>query len=638
VASSILSNDIAFSTKKSALIFADESLLRPMLNVLPNSIDKMNVAMGYPLNASNSYSLLDHIFSTLKNVERYQQKSSLYYKDYENIFHHELIQLLIDNKKINLSSIEEKVNKQNYTYIPKQLVNDTLGNESRLFDVLFFDGKVTMSQLVDSVIVLFEEIRDILLQLNVDVIEKEAVLVILSNLRKLSVVLVKHPIVKSPDSILLMVKQLIRTGKVSFFGEPLQGLQVLGLLETRGLDFENLVLLSCNEEILPAASYSQSLMPFDLRKYFGLPTKDDKEAMFAYYFYRLLHKSKNVHLIYNNGAPDGMSTNEISRYLLQIQNELGSDVVKLFYHENKEVTEIDGLDAFENIGGSKDIQVRLRHFLKQGLSASAINTFNRCPRDFFFSYLLRPNEADKVEESIESSTFGTIVHEVLEELYTVEGGLITIELNEIMTNTFESVLLKHFLKIFPNENFKSGKNLLQYETAKYSIAQFLKMEKKFIKENGVIKILGLEESYKKEITCQTPEGEVKFFLKGNIDRIDKVGNKIRIIDYKTGKVTSALVLKDELKSMYPHAMQLLVYLYLFEGNENGSTIESGILSMKDIASGLQILRKDSKDEEGIKCFDEHLKITFEKYIQSFVSELFESDFSHDPSSQYCDMC
>ncbi len=638
VASEILSEDVAFSTKKSALIFSDESLLRPMLNVLPKGIDKMNVAMGYPLNASNSYSLLDQIFSTLKNVERYKQKSSLYYKDFENIFHHELIQLLLENKKIDLSSIEHKINKENYTYLPKKIITDALDKHAYLFDVLFYRSNADMAFLLNKVVYLFEEIRDVLLDLNVDIIEKEAVLVILSNLKKLSVVLTKHPFVKSPESILQMVKQLIRTGKVSFFGEPLQGLQVLGLLETRGLDFENLILLSCNEEILPVASYSQSLMPYDLRKYFGLPTKDDKEAMFAYYFYRLLQRSKNIHLIFNDGAPDGMSTNEISRYLLQVQNELESDRVKIISHANISEEKFIEIDAFKAVAGSEDIQKRVKHFLEQGLSASAINTFNKCPRDFFFSYLLRPNEADKVEENIESSTYGTIVHEVLEELYSVDDGLITLSLIEDMQQNFEEVLTKHFFDVFPSGNFKSGKNLLQFETAKYAISQFLKAEKQFVKEHGVIKILGLEKTFKKEITCQTPYGEMKFNLKGNIDRIDKIGNTIRIIDYKTGKVDDHLVFKSNMKSMYSYSMQLMVYLYLFSGNEGGAEIQSGIMSMKDIGAGVQVLKMDTKDEDGIRNFDDELKMSFESYIQSFVCELLESEYEHNESSKYCSMC
>lgn len=638
VASSILSSDLAFSTKKSALIFSDESLLRPMLNVLPNSIDKMNVAMGYPLNASNSYSLLDQIFATLRNVERYQQKSSLYYKDYENIFHHELIQLLVDHKKIDLSSVEHKVNKENYTYIPKQVMSEALKLHFSLFDLFFYQKETNVTTLIARVIILFEEIRDILLMLNVDLIEKEAVLVILSNLKKLNAVLEKYPIVKSPESALLLVKQLIKTGKVSFFGEPLKGLQVLGLLETRGLDFENLILLSCNEEILPAASYSQSLMPYDLRKYFGLPTKDDKEAMFAYYFYRLLHRSKNIHFIYNDGAPDGMSTNEVSRYLLQIQNELGSDKVKIIHHDGDDVKNSIDLDSFAEVGGSKDLEDRVRHFIDQGLSASAINTFNKCPRDFFFNYLLRPNETDKVEENIESSTFGTIVHEVLEELYTVEGSLITQELIDDMLSSYEGILKAHFKKVFPSENFKSGKNLLQYESAKYSISQFLKKEQKYIQENGVIKILSLEKTYRKDVVCNTPYGEITVQLKGNIDRVDQVGNKIRIIDYKTGKVTDNLVLKDKMDAMYSYSMQLLVYLYLFSGNEDGKDVESGILSMKDISAGVQVLKRKVQDERGVGKLDAELKDSFENYIQSFICELFESDYVHNTSSKYCSMC
>ena len=379
-------------------------------------------------------------------------------------------------------------------------------------------------------------------------------------------------------------------------------------------------------------------MPFDLRGYFGLPSKEDKEAMFAYYFYRLLQKGKNIHLIYNDGAPDGMSTNEISRYLLQLTNELSIENVTIEKVDHFVDSRSIEMDSFKDLKKSNALTDRVLSYLEQGLSASAINKFNKCNRDFFFTYLIRPKEAEEVEENIESSTYGTIIHNVLEVLYRSAGKIISVESVKKMLLNYEKILLEVFLETFPSENFKSGKNLLQFETAKYSLLQFLNAEIKFIQENGVIEILGLEKSYVKEVVCQTEIGEVKVKIKGSIDRLDKVGNVIRIIDYKTGKVNEKLVLKDDIGDMYSYSLQLLVYLYLFNGEQGECEVNSGVISMKDIKEGVQTLKVSAKDEEYINSIDAELMEKFESYLSIFINDLVSSDYHHDVTHKYCKFC
>lgn len=637
ITSKILDNNHNFQTSKSAVIFSDESLLRPMLNVLPENIDKLNVAMGYPLQSSSAFTLLDQLFDSLKNISRYKQKSSLYYKDYELIFHHELVQPMLENWNVKTKDIELKINKQNFTYLPKDVIADAFGKSFDKIQFLFYDTKISISELTVFVSKFFEDVRNFALETSSDLIEQEALFVVLTSLKKMAVLLEKYPYVNSPESLLLLIKKVIKSSKISFFGEPLQGLQMLGLLETRGLDFENLILLSCNEDILPASSFSQSLMPYDLRNYLGLPNKEDKEAMYAYYFYRLLHCAKNVHLVYNAGAPDGMSTNEISRYLLQIRKELVSDNIKITEVQAK-LPNTDRIgDVFEDLISKNEFQTRVNQLLNQGLSASSINNFKNCPRDFFFNYILRHNDSERVEEHIESSTFGTIVHEVLEQLYKDAGKIITKDLVIKMLSSFESNLKEVFERYFPSGNFQSGKNLLQYETAKYSIKKFLNSELDFIEKNGAIEIIGLEMKLEKVIAFEYNNIQYSVKLKGSLDRIDKVGDTIRIIDYKTGKINEKFHLKEEISKMTDKSFQLLFYAYLFFENPNQKMM-CGMISMKELNKGVQFLYEDKKEEVGIQNFSTELMENFEYFIQEFVIGLLESDYQHKPSSMYCSIC
>ncbi len=637
IASNILSSNQSFQTRKSAVVFSDESLLKPMLNVLRESIDKMNVAMGYPLQSSSAFTLLDQMFDSLKNISRYKQKSSLYYKDYELIFHHELVKPMLEKWKVKTNDIEIKINKQNFTYLPKDILKDAFDAHFKKIEFLFYDTNVSIVELTTNVSEFFEEIRNYALVHNTDLVEQEALFVVLTSLRKMSILLEKYPYVNTPESLLMLIKKVIKSSKISFFGEPLQGLQMLGLLETRGLDFENLILLSCNEDILPASSFSQSLLPYDLRNFLGLPSKEDKEAMFAYYFYRLLHCGKNIHYIYNAGAPDGMTTNEISRYLLQLKKELVAENITITeIHPKTPISNKIG-NVFENLISKNDFHFRVNQLLQQGLSASSINNFKNCPRDFFFNYILRHNDSERVEEHIESSTFGTIVHEVLEQLYKDAGKLITKELVKMMLSVFESKLKEVFESYFPSGNFQSGKNLLQYETAKYSISKFLKNELNFIEKHGAIEIIGLEKKLEKVLSFTYKNINYSIKLKGSLDRIDKIGDTFRIIDYKTGKINDKLQLKEEIFKMSDKSFQLLFYAYLFYENPQQKMM-CGMISMKELNKGIQFLYEDSKDDKGIQNFSSDLMEKFENYIQDFVIGILESDYQHNPSSLYCAIC
>lgn len=611
-----------------AVVFADESLLKPMLNVLPNNLDRLNVAMGYPLSAASSFSFFEDMVQVQLNIERYRNKGYLYYKDFLQITQHEFFQLYLLEGRVNLSKIHQKITKENYSFLPFSFLEKALENDDGL--IFLFQRAETVESFIQNSLEFFKKIYGIQA---INVIEKEALHCLMAALEKLWLIQEKYGRIARVSTLNQLVKQLLRKEKVSFLGEPLEGIQLLGLLETRALDFQRVILLSCNEEVLPKRSFSNSLIPFDLRMYLGLPTRDDEDAIFAYYFYRLLQRAKQIDLIYDGGEPEGLRSSEISRYLIQINEELKSEVVKI---EHVHVaTDIISPKHISGVISENDLlQKRIVNWLENGISASGINQFLDCPRDFLFTQLLRLSQDEDVEEDIEASTYGTIVHEVLENLYKNSGSFITAADIDLMLNSYQDYLKMSFDKRFPAGNYLNGKNLLMYETAVHTLKKFLHSEKELINAHGAIQIIGLEEKIEKNVLLNTTIGEINVKVKGLIDRIDQVGNKIRVIDYKTGKV-ERLNFKGDWDKLNRYELQLLVYLYLYDSKLD---VECGIVSFKQLSQKLQSLNFQGETVLSPTEFKNDFNNAFETYLLAFVEAVFESDFKHDPSSKYCKLC
>lgn len=630
VASSLLADMGEADFESTAVVFADESLLKPMLNVLPDNVEKLNVAMGYPLNSASVFSFFEDVVQVQLNIERYRNKGYVYFKDFLQLVQHETFQLLVKDRGVDLSGLHKKIIKENYSYLPVELLEAAF-KVSEEFLFLFIKAD-DLSVFVDRVVELLKRVYDLL---DDNILEQGAVEALVASLEKVGVTQKKYNRVSKVSTLNHLVRQLLRGVKVSFLGEPLQGVQFLGLLETRALDFDRVILLSCNEEVLPKRTFSNSVMPFDLRMYLGLPTKDDEEAIFAYYFYRLLQRSNKIDLIYNGGDASGLKSNEISRYLIQIEEELKGENVTV----SRSAVEVDVVSketGHENsiTNANSKLDKRILEWLENGISASGINQFNTCPKNFLFTQLLRFSQDEDVEEDIEASTYGTIVHEVLENLYKSVEGLVTIEQVDKMLKNYRGLLQASFDKRFPSGNYKTGKNLLMYETAVHTIDKYLHSEKDLIKNHGAIKILGLEEKFEKIVPIDTSRGKVDVKIKGLIDRIDLVGDRVRIIDYKTGKV-KRLNFNGSWDSLNGYEMQLLVYLYLFDSDKE---LSCGIISFKQLSQGLQNLKFNKETIFTPEHFYSSFRLEFEKYLSEFVERVFSSDFEHEPKSEYCKLC
>lgn len=643
IAAKIMTENSAFQKEKSALILSDESLLNPLVNAIPTELENMNITMGYSLSNTLAYELFETSFEILINNQRFSKNNanSIYFKDLNKLFENALFKQFTKEKRESFNNFKNDIIRYNYTFITQKNLIHYFGDFHQTFSFLIYNSKKDIGTILQEFIDYINTIRKHLIEQDDLNIEIEALYRIEKVLNKVKKLLITYPFITTLSGLRKIINQILNKEKLSFYGEPLQGLQVMGFLETRGLDFENVILLSCNESFLPGVSPSNSIIPFDLKLYLKLPTKSDREAIFAYYFYRAIQRAKNIHLVYNNGIANGIDSNEISRYLIQVENELKplENITFKTHHINylseskkrensitKDATTINKIDAF----------------LQNGLSPSALNTYIACPLDFYYSYVLRIKEQEEVEESIENSTQGTITHKVLENLYNDLGPTIKPETIDKMLQLYEAETHKIFLEYFPQGNYKKGKNLLIFSMVLKSIQQFLINEKKFIQQNGYIQILGLEEDLRHTLTIETTEGEKEITLKGNADRIDLLNNTIRVIDYKTGFVDAKSVTKpfDSLLENQDSAKanQLLFYAYLYFKNHQKTNLISGIFSSKNLKAGLLTLKV--KEDKTVLEFNEELFEKYEANLISKIQEIYDSSipFEHSIDAKYCMMC
>jgi ATP-dependent helicase/nuclease subunit B len=385
--------------------------------------------------------------------------------------------------------------------------------------------------------------------------------------------------------------QLSHRNEITLRGEPLNGIQVMGMLETRTLDFKNIILLSANEGVLPKTDTIESFIPFDIRHAYHLPLPQDKTDIFAYHFYRLIQRAEKLTLIYNSEAGQ-LGGGEPSRYILQLKNELviANPAIKINEQYLSIPVEISAKKNEIVIKKNDNVMQLLKEKAASGLSPSALNSFIACPLRFYFSYILKIRPQESIEENVESNTFGSVVHGVFEEIYQPFVGkqINQKELKEKLKD-IDSLLNLHFKKEFRGGNISSGKNLLLVKVAEKYIQQFVEDDIERIKENSPV-LLGVEEHAETEIEI----GGTRVRLHGVIDRIEKdlINNVLRIIDYKTGKVLPKELKPQEWEALlteteFAKAFQLLFYTYVYASqNKVGQDIEAGIYSMRALSAGL----------------------------------------------------
>lgn len=602
--------------KETALILADENLLPVALNSLPEKVKQVNITMGMPLNLVPAKDLFERLFLLInpknqKNVN----KSFFYYTDVISFFRQPYLLKLTDK---GLQSInyyfQENIILQNKLFLSKEdiqpFIKQYFSKHETLLTVFFDEFTTDVSQIIKAILSLIQE----LLKVNIG-LEREYLLRFNAVFQELESLNESYKEVISIEILQKLFHQLVKTEQLSFQGEPLSGLQIMGVLESRVLDFDTLIITGVNEGVLPSGNKDISFIPFDVKKYFDLPTFIERDLIFSYHFFRLLQRASTVYIIYNSEI-DSLGASEKSRFLTQLE---------ILYPQMEQiiispVVTNNPVKLFE-VEKTIEIIEKLKDKFRNGISPSALATYVRNPIEFYQIYVLGIKEFEELEETIEANTFGNIIHETLEELYApfIHTVLTKNSIN-LMRKQYVEKLENQFVKYYKEGDLRTGKNKLMTEVAQKYIQLLLDLETTDIENNNEIGILALEKMLTTELIFQ--EYDFPIILKGKVDRIDHLNGKSRIIDYKTGKVTSAELKMSQFDTIKTNerkskAMQLLLYAYIFLKQPENSYIQSvvsGNISFKNLKEGF--IKVNISKEFKEKDYD----ITLEK-LNPFIDEI-----------------
>lgn len=606
-----------------AVIMADEQLLMPLLDAIPQNIDAINVTMGYPIAMAVSYRFADALIQMYHEAfEEKQQFSFIKTKVIQLLNHPFWVGFNADVQKTikdTLIEIEASVFPQVKTEQLKK-VNEILGYP------LF--SKQKAHELIDSITFLFEDKRDGYESSNE--YELTELHEIIAGIRRLNQRIKSNELHLSWKSLSFMFRHVFSKITISFVGEAISGLQIMGILESRTLDFDSLIITSVNEKILPSGKSQNSFIPYDIKRKFGLPSYREKDAIYAYHFYRLLSRAKDVKIIYNT-KNDGLKGGEKSRFVYQLSEELKSYCPESKFTEeliNQRPPRIKVIST--EVIKNDTILSKSAAFLKSGWSASSLNNYMNCPLNFYYEKILGIKPSDKTDKAIELNIFGEIIHKSLEALYK---PYLHKALNEgHIKNMFKEVDLcvrTYFTQMYSTE-FKTGVKNLAYEVAKKYIQRVLQYDQFLIKENELI-IEELETTRIKSLAVEGLGFPVRII--GNIDRVDRLNGVKRIIDYKTGTIDSRNLKVKDYESLLnggkKEFVQLITYQYLMENDIE----QIGLLPLKN--KKLEFLIAKSEDQS----FQSNQEI-IEKLVSDMSLDLLNKavTFRHSEASNYCKMC
>ncbi len=609
-----LKNNNIESIANTAIVLGDESLLNPLLNAIPSKVNGINITMGFPL----SKSPLESLFTQLFEIYLREDSKGWYYQNIIALLNHPFVQLLFSsNDNHNITDVIcSEIKIRNWIYIDENKIKSLSIESNDLLDLLFYDTDVTSNVFVEKCLRLILAIKENIEDNN---LELEYLYRFHQLFNQLNDLIVKYPFVNDLQSLFGLYKELLSSETMDFKGEPLKGLQIMGMLESRNLDFETVIITSVNEGILPSGKSNNSFIPFDIKKMYGLPTYKEKDAVYTYHFYRLLQRAKNIHLVYNT-EPDVLEGGEVSRLIRQL---LADDTIKNQITKNIAYPAINAVEKkIISIKKESSLMGVIQKIAEKGFSPTSLSNYIRNPLEFYKKNILKINEVEEVEETVAANTFGTIVHETLDELYTpfLNTFLEPEELNNLLPKV-ATVVRKHFTINYKNVSLDEGKNLIAYNVVLKYVKDFIKLEIEAAKKHK-IKILGLEMALDTKLNL--PELNFTVRIRGKLDRIDEVDGMLRVIDYKTGKVEQKnlnLSSWEELIANYDKskAFQLLCYAYMFNDKAPITNIEAGIFSFKNLKPGILKFKNDKTT-----IITQETIVLFEKELNTLVLEICDS--------------
>ncbi|MDA9026911.1 PD-(D/E)XK nuclease family protein [Flavobacteriaceae bacterium] len=607
-----------------ALILGNEDLLIPMLNSIPSTIEEINITMGLPLKQIPFSGFINQWFQLQKETS-----SNYYYQDIKGVLSHPFVRPLLQDQNQDAGQlIITSLNTHNLVSLNKDQIIAIAPAHKPILELLFTNWGNSPSKAIESVLSLIFKLKDYYSQ------SKKNHLLPLEYLFRFSEIFNQlkelnnsYNYINTIKVLQSIYKELLSTESLDFKGQPLKGLQIMGMLESRVLDFETVIIVSVNEGVLPAGKTNNSFIPFDVKIENGLPTYKEKDAIYTYHFYRLLQRAQNAHIIYNT-EPDVLSGGERSRFLTQLEHEgIHTYNHKIVIPETPQLT-----PQLLSIKKSPEIISKLKVVASKGFSPSSLSQYIRNPIDFYNQKVLGVKSENLLEETVAANTFGSIIHNTLEDFYKpLIGSVLNAQMINDLKPKIEPTVIHYFRELYKDGDITQGSNLISFEVAKRYLFNFLQHELACINNGDKIKIEAIESKIKATITI--PELPFPIQIVGTIDRVDYCNGTQRIIDYKTSQVSQAeleLVNWVDITSDYKafsKSFQILTYAYML--NQKApfiGAVEAGIISFKNLKSGLLKFAKKDKLGAYAKRNTQLSTETIESYeqeLKKLIIELFD---------------
>ncbi|MGK7395583.1 MAG: PD-(D/E)XK nuclease family protein [Candidatus Cyclobacteriaceae bacterium M3_2C_046] len=635
---------------KTVVVLPDEQLLFPLLNAIPAEIDQFNVTMGYPLKSTTIYDFLELLILLQLNLKE-EPELKFYYKQAQLVLKHPYFYPF---HAVRANEILSQMQSQNQVYLSKE----DLSFEKTSYPVIF--------KKLDHLPQLFEYLFSVLQFLGnqsdsrLSPMEQEFIYYFYTQLKRLEEIMNEQRVPVQFKTFLKLFRQIVSSYRVPFSGEPLEGLQVMGVLETRNLDFENVFILSFNEGKFPAVSLPHSFIPYNLRKGYGLPTYDQQDGIYGYMFYRLLQKSKNVYIYYHTGQESG-NRGEISRFLTQLSFESNLQIQKNVVSNNIQVSKEFPLSIEKTASVLRQMEVFVQKPGKDSarLTPSALNIYLDCRLKYYFRYVAKLYEPDQISEEVDPMIFGKLLHNTMEQVYirfmqSKGSNLIAKQDIPQLKKLIQPALLTAFQQEFGGrikQDFQpSGRNLLVFEIISKYVDQIIKKDQDY----APFEILGLEEdgskNYHLDIEFPTAEGPKVIGFRGIIDRIDAKAGSTRIIDYKTGKDDKQVA---DIPSLFDRehpkrnkaALQTLLYSLIYQENAaSASQIVPGVYNARDLFKAdfeVYLQMKDPATRKYHPILDaKPLFPEFKQELTRLVAEIYDPTIHFDQTEdrRKCNYC
>lgn len=618
---------------ETVIVLADESMMMPVLHALPEQVKEVNVSMGIPLKETKLFGLIRQYVKMHKNDDIGSSAKTYSYAVLSSVLRHPLIHAKIKDKTDRLL---KHLADKNISAMPAA---ELIDEEEPIFKLLFAAippdnaGLIFLTNLLNLLFLVFERKEGEALSAK-ETIENEAIHLCYKSIKKLKELLDERTENFSIAFTARLLMKVIGELSVPFRGKKVSGLQILGVLETRNLDFENLIVLGMNEGQFPKTRHYSGFLSHSIRYAFDLPLIQHQDAVYAYLFYRLLHRSKTISLVYNNLPNE--ETGEISRFIKQLQYESGFDITTRHFRQRVKFTKPKPI----SVNKDNEVLKKLEAYNKLGnrtarrLSASALNTLIACPLQFYFKYIAQIKEAPLPEEDISPALFGSILHKAAEIMYgriSKNSPVLTKEILQQNRKDRKKYVLQAVETVFVNLPNKKilfeGKGQIIIEV----LCQYLDLILKADMAYAPFNIESLEEkdlSLSVRFSSQSITKEVVFG--GVIDRVDSKYGEYRIIDYKTGSAEKTFSSFDELfdsKSAYKNKAIVQMYLYglILRGNSHIPKLTAGIYNLKEMNrsnfSAEIKIKSHNADYRPEHIFTDSLK-DFQSRLQDLLIDLF----------------